>query len=90
MYLTLDLHYSVIFNLFLIFFIPLNLELYGQEFKDNKGFQYDHIWPILKDVEKWADPTLSKTDFSEGLESNSINCINLNMEGGDFNLFGDD
>ncbi|XP_020244904.1 uncharacterized protein LOC109823003 [Asparagus officinalis] len=57
--------------------------LYEQESKDKKEFQYEHIWHILKDAEKWADPTPSKMTVSgtmsnaEGSESNSMDCINL-------------
>ncbi|ESR54649.1 hypothetical protein CICLE_v10023655mg, partial [Citrus x clementina] len=60
----------------------------AQDNKYNKGFKFDHVWPILKDIERFGDdysiatpyfqrqnsPTLeSPTSASPGLSSFSLN-----------------
>ncbi|XP_020243659.1 uncharacterized protein LOC109821913 [Asparagus officinalis] len=48
--------------------------MYGEDVKERKGFQFDHVWTILKDAEKWADPKSNHAaawSISEGSESNT-------------------
>ncbi|KAH7837251.1 hypothetical protein Vadar_011635 [Vaccinium darrowii] len=36
-------------------------DLFAQDPEEKKGFQFDHVWPILKDAEKWLDPLRKET-----------------------------
>ncbi|KAH9718576.1 NAM-associated domain-containing protein [Citrus sinensis] len=52
--------------------------LLAQDKNYNKGFKFDHIWPILKDIEKFGDDhnspaPESPTSTSPGLSSFSLN-----------------
>ncbi|KAI7983606.1 hypothetical protein LOK49_LG15G01388 [Camellia lanceoleosa] len=50
--------------------------LFAQDPEERKGFQYDHVWPILKEVEKWLDNTPKENpkqgyDCFEGFQNES-------------------
>ncbi|XP_020246316.1 uncharacterized protein LOC109824194 [Asparagus officinalis] len=47
--------------------------MYGEDVKERKGFQFDHVWTIHKDAEKWADHKSNHAVGSifEGSESNT-------------------
>ncbi|KAF8398312.1 hypothetical protein HHK36_017239 [Tetracentron sinense] len=46
--------------------------LFAQDPDEKKGFLFDHLWPILKDAEKWANPIPKQRqlfEYSEGSET---------------------
>ena len=38
--------------------------LLAQDLNFKKGFKFDHIWPLLKDIEKYADSSSTQTPGS--------------------------
>ncbi|XP_028082738.1 uncharacterized protein LOC114284062 [Camellia sinensis] len=56
--------------------------LFAQHPEKRKGFQYDHVWPILKGAEKWLDNTPKKNpqqgyDYFEGFQNGSPISVSL-------------
>ncbi|KAF7136313.1 hypothetical protein RHSIM_Rhsim08G0115200 [Rhododendron simsii] len=44
--------------------------LFAQDMDEKKGFQFDHVWPILKEAEKWLEvPNEQNFDCAEGSPS---------------------
>ncbi|XP_028077215.1 glutathione S-transferase T3-like [Camellia sinensis] len=51
--------------------------LFAQDPEERKGFQYYHVWPILKEAEKWLDNTPKENpkqgyDCFEGFQNGSL------------------
>ncbi|KAF7152048.1 hypothetical protein RHSIM_Rhsim01G0124200 [Rhododendron simsii] len=39
-------------------------EMFSQDVDEKKGFQHEHVWPILKEAEKWLDvPNLKRQGY---------------------------
>ncbi|CAL5414272.1 unnamed protein product [Camellia sinensis] len=50
--------------------------LFARDPEERKGFQYDHVWLILKGAEKWLDNTPKENpkqgyDYFEGFQNGS-------------------
>ncbi|KAG5565124.1 hypothetical protein RHGRI_001122 [Rhododendron griersonianum] len=38
--------------------------MFSQDVDEKKGFQHEHVWPILKEAEKWLDvPNLKRQGY---------------------------
>ncbi|XP_020254358.1 glutathione S-transferase T3-like [Asparagus officinalis] len=61
--------------------------IFAEDPEEKRGFLFDHVWPILKDAEKWANISvmpsasskISKSRLSQGSDSNSP-VIDLNED----------